>query len=138
MEDAKEIGSNIKTWRKLKGLTQEELAQKTGLSTMSIRRYETGARIVPVDTITAIANALGISAMNLLPKDSLIQLSIDPSGMKVEYAGSWGKYELDTAKERISAAFDKLNPAGRQEALKRILELTEISRYCASKDTEDK
>ena len=43
--DIKAIGEKIKQYRKLKGLTQEELAKNSGLSTMSIRRYESGERI---------------------------------------------------------------------------------------------
>ena len=36
--------NNIKKYRKLLGLTQEQLAEASALSLMSIRRYESGDR----------------------------------------------------------------------------------------------
>ncbi len=58
--DTASIGEQIRKYRKLKGLTQEELAKKSGLSTMSIRRYETGERIAPQPNLIKIAEALGV------------------------------------------------------------------------------
>ena len=63
--DIKAIGEKIKQYRKLKGLTQEELAKNSGLSTMSIRRYESGERIAPQETLLKIAKALTIAYMEL-------------------------------------------------------------------------
>ena len=40
-------GKRIRYQRKCKGLTQAELAAKSNLSVMSIRRYESDNRIVP-------------------------------------------------------------------------------------------
>lgn len=58
--DFKAIGTRIRQRRKVEGLTQEELAQKAGLSTMSIRRYEAGERIIPKEAIQSIATSLGV------------------------------------------------------------------------------
>ena len=63
--DIKAIGEKIKQYRKLKGLTQEELAKNSGLSTMSIRRYESGERIAPQETLLKIAKALGVHLRDL-------------------------------------------------------------------------
>lgn len=49
------------------GLTQEELAQKTGVSTMSIRRYESGERMPAIISLSVIAKALEISLETLIP-----------------------------------------------------------------------
>lgn len=59
------IGEKIRQHRKIKGLTQEELAKESGLSTMSIRRYESGERIAPQDTLIKIARALGVHLRDL-------------------------------------------------------------------------
>ena len=53
--DIKAIGEKIKQYRKLKGLTQEELAKKAKLSTMSVRRYENGDRIATEKVLANIA-----------------------------------------------------------------------------------
>lgn len=50
--------SKIKEARKFKGLSQEELAKKAGISVMSIRRYESGERIPNEDTLQKIADAM--------------------------------------------------------------------------------
>lgn len=53
------LGEKIKHYRKLKGYSQEKLAEKTSLSKMSIRRYESGKRQPKLETIEKIAIALG-------------------------------------------------------------------------------
>ncbi|EJW13781.1 helix-turn-helix transcriptional regulator [Paenibacillus alvei] len=56
------------------GLTQEEVAQKTGLKQSAIARIE-NARIVPkVDTIQIIAKALGLS-LDLVSNEEAAALS---------------------------------------------------------------
>lgn len=54
------IGEKIRQIRKEKGLTQKELADKAGLSTMSIRRYENGERVAPEKLLKSIARALNL------------------------------------------------------------------------------
>lgn len=63
--DMKAIGEQIRQHRKIKGLTQEELAKESGLSTMSIRRYESGERIAPQDNLVKIAKALSVHLRDL-------------------------------------------------------------------------
>lgn len=65
--DMKLFGENIRHVRKIKGLTQEELAKKAGMSTMSIRRYENGERIIKLDALKRIATALNIPYWDLIP-----------------------------------------------------------------------
>lgn len=52
------LGKKIKYYRKLKGYSQEKLAEKTNLSKMSIRRYESGERQPGLDALKKIASAL--------------------------------------------------------------------------------
>ena len=60
------IGERIRCYRKFIGWTQEQLAHKTGLSVMSIRRYESGDRMPNQIVIAKIAQALEISPSFLL------------------------------------------------------------------------
>lgn len=63
----RDICSNrIRDIRKFKGITQEELAELTGLSSMSIRRYENGERTPNENTLRKIAMALESSVKELL------------------------------------------------------------------------
>lgn len=54
------IGKYIKDYRKERGWTQEELAQKSGMSKISIGNYERGDRCPTLDNLQKIADALEV------------------------------------------------------------------------------
>lgn len=60
------IGDKIKELRKEYRLTQKELASASGISEISIRKYESGERFPKYETIQSIANALGTSSSYLM------------------------------------------------------------------------
>lgn len=60
------IGKNIRKYRQQKGLRQEDLAEKAGLSVNYIGMIERGDKIPALDTFIVIANALRVSADMLL------------------------------------------------------------------------
>ena len=55
------IGIRIALLRKQMGLTQEELAQRAGLQRTHVSRIEAGKYAVTLETIQAIAEALGMT-----------------------------------------------------------------------------
>lgn len=60
------LASNIKRARKEKGLTQNELAGKLGVSQKTISKYETGEQIPDGFKIVYIARYLGTTAEELV------------------------------------------------------------------------
>lgn len=64
------IGNNIKLYRKQKGLTQKQLAEKIGTTDSAITRYESNSREPSIETITKIAAALGIPVSKLIEEDT--------------------------------------------------------------------
>lgn len=64
-----EIGNKIKELRIQKGLTQEELADKTGLSTRTIQRIENGDVDPRIYTLNSIAEALNIDYEELIKEE---------------------------------------------------------------------
>ena len=60
------IGTNIKKYRKEKGLTQRELADKLNIATNSLSRYEIGERRPPIDMIEKIAEILNYTPIQLI------------------------------------------------------------------------
>lgn len=56
------IGNNIRKFRLMKKIRQEDLAEKVGLSTNYVGAIERGEKIPSLDTLVAIINALDISA----------------------------------------------------------------------------
>ena len=57
---------NLKRIRRAKGLSQKDLADKTGLTIRVISYYENEAISPPIDKINAIASAMGVTVSDLL------------------------------------------------------------------------
>ena len=64
--DLKVVGQRIKEAREAKNLTQEELAALVDLSSTHVSVIERGLKVTKLDTFVAIANALDVSADELL------------------------------------------------------------------------
>lgn len=57
----REIGKRISAWRKLRGMTLQQLADKAGIGTTTIHNLETGLWYAKMPTYLYIAEALDIS-----------------------------------------------------------------------------
>ncbi len=67
--DAVEIGKRIKKYRSEKQLSQEELGFMVGATRKHLSKIECGERAPTLDTLVLIANALEVTADDLLIKD---------------------------------------------------------------------
>ena len=56
--------------RKAKGFTQQELATASGVTYVSIGRYERGERVPDINTAAKLAAALGCTVDDLIEKES--------------------------------------------------------------------
>jgi transcriptional regulator with XRE-family HTH domain len=54
------LGENVLTWRKLRGLTQAQLADRAGVPRASLSRLEAGDGGITLETLLRILRALGI------------------------------------------------------------------------------
>jgi len=61
-----ELGARIRKLRKAQGLTQEELADRLGVTQALIASYETARRAIPLRKLCALAEALGVSLEELI------------------------------------------------------------------------
>ena len=80
--DLKAVGQRIRKAREAKGLTQEALANRVGLSPTPISVIERGIKSARLETFVAISNALEVSADSLLI--DVVEHSID--GVTNEWA----------------------------------------------------
>ncbi len=80
------IGRNIRKYRRMRKLRQEDLAEKARLSTNYLGAIERGEKIPALETLIGIINALGVSADMILAdvidtgymvKDSLLAEKLD-------------------------------------------------------------
>jgi transcriptional regulator with XRE-family HTH domain len=60
------FGENVRTARKARGWTQEELAEKTGLAAVQVSRIERGVREVRITTLLRLLKALELPPETLL------------------------------------------------------------------------
>ena len=58
------LAENIKSERKQQGLTQEQLAAKSGVATVTIRQYEGEKRQPRIEQLEKIAQACGVKTIS--------------------------------------------------------------------------
>jgi transcriptional regulator with XRE-family HTH domain len=66
MDMRKLVGKNVKRVREQSGLTQEQLAEASGFSQQYISSLEQGQRNPTIITVYEIAQALGVSHLDLM------------------------------------------------------------------------
>lgn len=66
----------FRAWRKERGLTQEQLAERIGMSVSSVSQIETGKQGFTDGTLMAFADALNVEPGDLLSRDPKINAMI--------------------------------------------------------------
>lgn len=75
------IGTNIQSRRKACGLTQEQLAERLGVSRQTVAKWESGETAPDLGNGAALAEALGVSLDALVRYDSYgTALPVPPRG----------------------------------------------------------
>jgi transcriptional regulator with XRE-family HTH domain len=84
MEDIRKgLGKRIRTLRKLKVLTQEELGEKAGLSYKFVGEIERGEVNPSLDSLERIATALDIKVGDLFPREVDIFPQFSPQDLQL-------------------------------------------------------
>jgi transcriptional regulator with XRE-family HTH domain len=78
MDMRKLVGRNFARLRRQKGLTQEEVEARSGLSQQYLSGLERGKRNPTVITLYELAVALGVSHVDLVKPDGRIRHGQDP------------------------------------------------------------
>ena len=73
--DYEKIGQNIRRLRRAKGLSQEELAERIGISTTHMSHIETANTKLSLPVFVALADALEVSMEDLLDTDTVRAIS---------------------------------------------------------------
>ena len=69
-------GPTIKNLRESKGITQSDLAEKIGVSSQAISKWETSKGLPDITLIEPLSKALGVSVMELMSGDTVINRNI--------------------------------------------------------------
>ncbi len=110
------IGEKIKKYRKEKGLTQRELADKLNIATNSLSRYEIGERRPPIDMIEKIAEILNVTPIQLM-YDEEVENTLNQSA---EDEAQRQEMYLKELREDTINKYDSLDPFGQKAANKYI------------------
>lgn len=143
-------GDKIKIFRKQQSVTQKQLSEATGLAEITIRQYEANKYIPKIENLRKIAAALGVKLSDLLEPgetvseydpsaDVLDVLSKKEDGSVIRTISTSVRIghpsdPLNIDQQTLLRYFNHLNSKGKKEALKRIHELTQISKYVSVKE----
>jgi transcriptional regulator with XRE-family HTH domain len=67
------VGNNIKKYRKILNISQEELAERAGLHRTYIGGIERGERNITLDSLQVIAAALNVAPVELIVEENNVQ-----------------------------------------------------------------
>lgn len=77
--DNKKVGNFISTMRKSLPLTQQEIAEKLGVTNKAVSKWETGEGYPEITIIPALAEILGVTVDELLNGEKLKSQNIEPA-----------------------------------------------------------
>ena len=78
-------GNTIKSLRESKGLTQNELAEKIGVSGKAVSKWETAKGLPDISLIEPIGKALGVSVMELFSGDTITNKNISSNLLRSKF-----------------------------------------------------
>ncbi len=157
---AREIGEKIKTLRKDKGITRQNLADYLEISYSALSNYENGNRKIPIEILVSISQYFNVEFDFFLSKCTDYQEWVNQTytAMKAIRSHSYDDYiEMmsdfinrndasflyreamrmnDTVipREFLISYYEELNNEGKEEAIKRVEELTHIPKYTKKED----
>ena len=107
----KKVGQNIEKYRKMKGLSAEELGNRAGLTKKTIRRYETGEIRIINDRVLAIAEALDVDPADLYEGTDVVKFTDETEKLPIVGAISYGNgtvaYETIEGYEEVPKSWIK-------------------------------
>ncbi len=78
-------GTVIKKLREEKGITQSALAQMIGVSPKAVSKWETAKGLPDITLIEPLSNALGVSVMELMSGDTVINKNISSNMLRSKF-----------------------------------------------------
>jgi len=107
MIDYKGIGSRIRLYRIQRGFSQEELAERARLSRVYVGYIERGERVLSVESLVNIANALNVSSDELLSGNLFVSHS-KFSAIEISILDDCSREELDILLQSLQLLRDIL------------------------------
>lgn len=114
------ISDNIRNLRKENGYTQKQLAELSGIATITLQQYESGKREPKIEQLIKLSNALQVDINELLEdSDSLMLHAMKRTNSPL----------LDNIDIELINNFHKLNDSGQKRLIEYLSELLKILDY---------
>lgn len=125
------LGEQIKKYRKAKGMTQKELAEKIGKGYSTVQKYELNLTQPPVEVIKEIAIVLEVPMIDLL-------YSTEHDSEEDFWDAISKEVEANhiLLKKELINAYNSLNTTGKCKVNEYIIDLSELEKY-TKPDNED-
>lgn len=78
-------GATIKKLREVKGLTQLQLAEKIGVSSKAVSKWETAKGLPDITLIEPLSLALGVSVMELMSGETIINKNVSSNMLFLKF-----------------------------------------------------
>ena len=78
-------GATIKQLRESRNLTQAELAQKLGVSSKTVSKWETGKGLPDISLLQPLAQALGISVIELMNGEPIVNKNVSANMLRGKF-----------------------------------------------------
>lgn len=125
--------NHLKELRRQRGYTQQDVADFLGVTKATISKYENGQRALNYEYIGKLAELFLVEPIYILTgetsEDWRRRLNSDEDAAEQEDRAYWESVLLPGQTKEIVALLDRLNDEGKQKAVERVTELTEIPRY---------
>lgn len=114
MGKREEIGLRIRTMRKSRNMTQEDLAKAIDQSASSITMYETGRRQPDFETLEAMADVFNVTLGSIISGETRIETPVFiPNSDKFSHAAAYmTPEEYDTLMDIFKKAFQRMHEKG--------------------------
>ena len=78
-------GAAIKRLREKKGVTQTELAERIGVSSKAVSKWETAKGLPDISLIEPLSTALGVSVMELMSGETVINKNVSSNVLRSKF-----------------------------------------------------
>ena len=78
-------GNTIKTLRERNGLTQAELAQKIGVSSKTVSKWETAKGLPDISLLQPLAQSLGVSVIELMNGQPIVKKNVSANLLRGKF-----------------------------------------------------
>lgn len=109
------IGGCIRQARKRAGLTQSQLAEQSGVATISIHQYESGKRQPRLEQLRQIALALGVTVSDLVNPGYWSTLTDEDRKDAFPSDAPAVATPTPSARDRITTALDQMSEMGMEK-----------------------